>query len=107
MQIKKLTGLLLLVILTIWGCGQSGDQKSSANEQAPQKEQIEVAKESVTPSNNLDKYGRNSSDPHYGHDHPSQEPSSQKIDSVQTPTTGEPDQFGRKPGDQHYGHSHQ
>jgi len=105
MQINKLT--ILLAILFFWGCGQSENQKSSGAEQAPKKEQVEAPKQQNTPVGAPDKFGRSPGDPHYGHDHPSQEPSNQPIDSIQKPASGEVDQFGRKPGDPHYGHNHQ
>lgn len=107
MLIKNFTSILFLVMLINWGCNQSGEQKNSVNEQIPQKEQIKVPEQQKTPSGDLDQYGRSPGDAHYGHDHPSEEPSAQKIDSIQKPALGEPDQYGRKPGDPHYGHNHQ
>jgi len=105
MQINKLT--ILLAVLFFWGCSQAGEQKSSGKEQAPQKQQVEAPKPQNAPAATADKFGRSPGDPHYGHDHPPQEASTQQIDSTQKPASGEADQFGRKPGDPHYGHGHQ
>ncbi len=101
MQINKFKGIIFFVMLIICSCGQSGEEQNSV------KEQVKVPTQQTTPSGDLDKFGRSPGDPHYGHNHASNEHSGQKIDSTQKPTSGEPDQFGRKPGDQHYGHNHQ
>jgi len=107
MQINKFTFLIPLLTLLIWACSQSGEQKNSANQRAPQKEQVKAPMQEKTSSGALDEYGRSPGDPHYGHNHGTDEQSGPKNDSIQKPTSGELDKFGRKPGDPHYGHDHQ
>ena len=102
MQINKVTSIMLFVALIMLSCNQSGDQQNSAKEQAPQKEQVQQN----TSSGELDAFGRSPGDPHYGHNHASDQQSGQQNNATQKPANGEPDQFGRKPGDEHYGHNH-
>jgi len=108
MKITKITSLILLVVLISFGCAESEQQNTKVNKPTLQKEQVKPLKPQQTQSGELDKFGRKPGDPHYGHNHASNEPhSNTKVDSIAKPATGEVDKFGRKPGDPHYGHNHQ
>ncbi len=108
MKITKITSLILLIVLISLGCAESEQQNTKVNEQNAQKEQVKTPKQQQTPSGQLDKFGRKPGDPHYGHNHASNEPhSNPKNDSIAKPATGKLDKYGRKPGDPHYGHNHQ
>ena len=110
MQFKKFTGVIILILLVIWGCEQSGEQKSSVNEKvAPQQEKVETPKQQTTPTSTgeVDKFGRKPGDAHYGHNHASDNQAQPKTNAAQKPAAGEVDKFGRKPGDAHYGHGHE
>ena len=95
------------MILIAWSCDQPEDKKDKVNDQIPQQERVEPPAKQNTQSSELDKWGRKPGDPHYGHNHPPEEPSNQKTDTMPTPASGELDKYGRKPGDPHYGHNHQ
>ncbi len=103
MKIKKMTSLLLFVALLAFGCSQSAEKESTTNE--VQQEQVKV--QPATPSGQVDKFGRKPGDPHYGHNHASDEKHPTTTTTTTKPAEGKPDKFGRMPGDPHYGHNHE
>jgi len=107
MKAKIILSTILIVASISLGCN-SADQKSSANEQVQQKEQVKAPAQKTTQSGQVDKYGRKPGTQHYGHNHSTTEKhGSNQSAKQQQPAAGEPDKFGRKPGEPHYGHNHQ
>ena len=107
MKAKIILSTILIVASISWGCN-SADQKSSANEQVQQKEQVKAPAQKATQSvqsGEVDKYGRKPGTQHYGHNHSPTEKHGSNQPNAQ-PAAGEPDKFGRKPGEPHYGHNH-
>ena len=133
MNIKKLTGILVLIAVITWSCNQSSgegeskvigkgvekEQPQTSGDKTPVPQQnVQTTSPQTTPAaGELDQYGRKPGDQHYGHSHaPKDQAATNEGSPVQTnpaqssplqsTPTGEPDQYGRMPGDEHYGHTH-
>jgi len=87
----------VFVIAFVGGCAGENDQAP----QEPEPEQTPATAPEPEPEQRTDSFGRDPSDPHFGHNHP---PRGQNP--TNNPGSGQTDQYGRQPGDPHYGHNH-